>query len=173
MQVEFSHTGDLLAAAWADGITRVYDAETSAPVAHFGCDDRPGPWANLVLAFSSDDSLLASGGLFDVPVVIHQLAAVQPTCRYAIAKSTSDWGDGPWHPPFLDYSEEPLTLAAMSSEYVALVRGKLVVVQLRATGEAFPRHERHVESERRQILGGRGTASGQCNIRANRGQPRS
>eukprot|EP01046_Picozoa_sp_COSAG06_P017894 COSAG06_NODE_1230_length_10161_cov_2.903498_5_plen_526_part_00 len=36
MQVEFSHSGNRLAAAWGDGIARMYDVETSARVAHFG-----------------------------------------------------------------------------------------------------------------------------------------
>jgi WD40 repeat protein len=124
-QVEFSHSGNLLAAVWGDGITRVYDAETSARVAHFGGDGQPGSWVGCVLAFSSDDSLLVSGGLME-PVVIYQLAAIQPTYRYAIAKSIA---------------EEPLTFAAMNSEHVALVRGKLVVVQMRATGEELCRIE--------------------------------
>jgi WD40 repeat protein len=124
-QVEFSHSGNLLAAAWGDGITRIYDAETSARVMHFGGDGQPGTWVGIVLAFSPDDSLLVSGGPAE-PVVIHQLAAIQPTHRYAIAKSTP---------------EEPLTFAAMSSEHVALVRGNLVVVQVRATGKELCRIE--------------------------------
>jgi hypothetical protein len=118
VNVQFSFGGKLLAATWGNSTVSVFDVQTSAKVAHYGGEGKIANWAGFVLAFSPDDSLLVAGGMKE-PAVIHQLAPIQPTRRYAIAGKLLS---------------KKVSFAAMSTEHVALVHESLVVVQSCETG---------------------------------------
>jgi hypothetical protein len=110
--VNFSHNGDVLAAAWATGEVAVYGTSSTARLAKFLQDDGYGVFDFRVLAFSEDDSRLAMGGGSCATVAVHWLTAQRPR-RFAIPDSNAD-----------------LTSAAVSARHVALVCGSRVVVQL-------------------------------------------
>ena len=170
VSLQFSFGGKLLAAAWGNSTVSVFDVQTSAKVAHYGGEGKIANWAGFVLAFSPDDSLLVAGGMKE-PAVIHQLAPIQPTRRYATAvelltaplATPATPAGGPWVCPACTFKNEAaasacavcvgarpggggarlggLSFAAMSTEHVALVHGSLVVVQSRETGVEICRIE--------------------------------
>eukprot|EP01052_Picozoa_sp_SAG31_P039999 SAG31_NODE_5685_length_2380_cov_5.534415_1_plen_590_part_10 len=124
--LNFSHDGTMLAASRSNGQTLVFDAESTAPLFTFQQNDCTSSggltgFDMLLLAFSLDDTKLATGGGSCLTVEVHEISPIQMQ-RFQFNDASTD------HPP-------RLTGAAVSAQYVALVAGTRVVVQLH-NGEA-------------------------------------